>query len=165
MRWVPMVVEGVRRCGCDAAHPLVALSEPDGDRWCNVRVSGPEADHLAHELAGQRTRAAVTYSLIEELLSALGWSLCTVRLNVSERQEVLALVEVGRNGERAGVRAHAGDAVLLASRAKITIDVPVELARLGDRGLAERWLPDEDLDELVDFRGFLDRVTPQDFAP
>ncbi|MGQ0805295.1 MAG: bifunctional nuclease domain-containing protein [Actinomycetota bacterium] len=159
-----MIVEGVRRCGCESGHPLVALAEPRGDRWLNVRVSDREADHLAHELGSGRTRAAFTYTLLGELLSALGWTLSAVRLTGTEHQEVLGLVEVTRGDERAGVRAHPGDAIVLAYRYDLAVEVPVEMARMGDRGLAAEWLADGDSDELASFRRFLDELTPDDFA-
>jgi bifunctional DNase/RNase len=165
MRWVRMVVEGVRRCECDGRHPILTLIESGGDRWLNVRVTGHEADHLAHELAGRPSRTSVTYGLIEELLSALGWSLTAVRLGGTPHQELLGLVEVTHGDQRAGVRAHPSDAVLLATRREITIDVPLELARVGERGLAAPWLAGDDVDEVAAFRRLLDDVTPEDFAP
>jgi bifunctional DNase/RNase len=164
MRRVPMVLDGVRRCDCDGRHPILALSEPDGPRWLNVRVTCHEADHLAHEVAGHRTRASVTYTLVEELLSALGWRLSAVRLVPTEHQEMQGLVEVTRGAEQAGVRAHAGDAVVLASRSAITIDVPLELAQQGDRGLSQPWLTGDDSDQVANFRRLLEDITPEDFA-
>lgn len=165
MRWVPMVAEGVRRCDCDGRRPILTLAEPGGDRWLNVRVTGHEADHLAHELAGRQTRASATYALMEELLSALGWSLSAVRLGGTPHQELLGLVEVAHGAQRAGVRAHPGDAVLLASRRGITVDVPRELVRVGERGLAAPWLAGDHADQVAAFRKLLDDVSPEDFAP
>jgi hypothetical protein len=101
--------QGVRRCDCDGCHPILTLTESGGDRWLNVRLTGHEADHLAHELAGRPSRTSVTYALIEELLSALGWSLTAVRLGGTPHQELLGLVEVTQGTQRAGVRAHPGD--------------------------------------------------------
>jgi bifunctional DNase/RNase len=164
MRRVPMVLDGVRRCDCDGRHPILALSEPHGDRWLNVRVTSHEADHLAHELAGHRTRAALTYTLVEELLSALGWRLTAVRLVPTDHQEMLGLIEVARGAQRAGVRAHPGDAAVLASRGAITIEVPLELARVGDRGLSQPWLAGDHSDEIASFRKLLDDLSPEDFA-
>jgi bifunctional DNase/RNase len=163
-RWVPMVVDGVRCCDCAGRHPILALSEPDGFRWLNVSVTGNEADHLASEIAGHRTRASVIYSLLDELVSALDWHLSAVRLVGTERQEMLGLVELGRGDERAGIRAHPSDAVVLACRCAVTIDVPLELAQVGDRQLAQPWLECDDADTVAIFRRQLDAATPDDFG-
>lgn len=165
MRWVPMVMDGVHRCGCAGQHPILALSEARGDRWVNVRLTCREADHIARELAGHRTRAALTYTLLEEMLSALGWCVSAVRLVGGDDHAMLGLVEMTRETERAGVRAHPGDAIVLASRCAVTIDVPRELAQTGERGLSEPWLTGVDADEIVSFPRFLDDVTPEDLAP
>jgi bifunctional DNase/RNase len=164
MRWVPMVVDGVLRCDCGSRHPILALSEPDGRRWLNVRVTGHEADHLASEIAGHRTRASVIYALLDELVSALGWRPSAVRLVGTEHHEMLGLVELTRGDERAGVRAHPGDAVVLACRCAITIDVPLDLVQVGDRRLAQPWLTGDDPDTIATFRRQLDDATPDDFA-
>ena len=164
MDWVPMVVDGVRRCDCAGGHPILALAELDGVRWLNVRLTCHEADHVASEVAGHRTRASVIYALFDELISALGWHPSAVRLVGSENREMLGLVELTRDDERAGVRAHPGDAVVLAWRCSITIDVPVELVQMGDRGLAQPWLEHEDPDTVARFRRQLDEATPDDFG-
>lgn len=163
-RWVPMVVDGIRRCDCAGRHPILALSEPDGVRWLNVRVTSHEADHLASEIGGQRTRASVIYALLTEVASALGWRPSAVRLVGTEDQEMLGLVELIRGDERAGVRAHPGDALVLACRCGITIEVPLDLVQAGDRGLTESWLADGDPDAIATFRRQLDDATPDDFA-
>lgn len=166
MRWIPMDIDGVRRCDCDGEHPILALTERGGDRWFNIRVTCLEADYLAHELGGRRIRASVTYTLIEELLSALGWSLAALRLTNEEDAAMFALVELGRGPERAGVRAYPGDAVVLAARSGLPLDVPIELARTGDRSVSRPWIEDEDHDaDVVAFRRLLDDLTPEDFAP
>jgi bifunctional DNase/RNase len=114
---------------------------------------------------GRPSRISVTYALIEELLSALGWSVSAVRLGGTQHHELLGLVEVSHGAQRAGVRAHPGDAVVLASRRGITIDVPPELARLGDRTVAEPWVASDHADEVEAFRRLLEDVAPDDFAP
>jgi bifunctional DNase/RNase len=163
--WVPMVVDGVHCCDCAGRHPVLALSETDGSRWLNVRVTGHEADHLAAEIAGHRTRASVIYGLLDELVSALDWRLSAVRLVGTEHHEMLGLVELARGHERAGIRAHPGDAVVLASRSAMAIDVPVDLTQVGARGLAEAWLEGDDRETIAAFRRQLDDATPDDFAP
>lgn len=164
MRWVSMEIDGVRRCDCDGEHPILALTEPDGDRWFNIRVTCLEADYLAHELGGRRIRASVTYTFIEETLSALGWSIRALRLADGQDAGMFALVELVRDDERAGVRAYPGDAVVLARRFGLGLDVPVELVRTGDRGVGRPWLDDEDDADLVAFRRLLDDLTPEDFV-
>jgi len=158
-----MLVDGVRCC-CAGRHPILALSEPGGFRWLNVRVTGHEADHLASEIAGHRTRASVIYRLLEELVSALSWQPSAVRLVATDQHEMLGLVELTRGDERAGIRAHPGDAVVLACRCAITIDVPLDLAQEGDRQLAQAWLDGDDDDAVAIFRRQLDDATPDDFG-
>lgn len=164
MRWVPMLVEGVAHCGCSARHPVLAMREQDGHGWLNVRLGCQEAKHLAGELAGSRMRSSVTYRLIEEMLSALGWEVARVRLRLEDDGDMFSLVELSDGARRAGVRAHPGDAVVVAARALLPVEVPESIVRTDPRGALGAWFARHQEGALDDFRRFLDGVEPRDFA-
>jgi hypothetical protein len=77
---------------------------------------------------------------------------------------MLGLVELTRGDERAGIRAHPGDAVVLACRCAVTIEVPLDLTQVGARGPDRAWLPGDDPATIAAFRRQLDGATPDDFA-
>jgi hypothetical protein len=96
------------------------------------------------------------------MISALGWHPSAVRLVGTEHQKMLGLVELTRGDERAGIWAHPGDAVVVACRCAMTIDVPHEMVQMGHRRLTQPWFEDEDA--VARFRRELDDATPDDFA-
>ncbi len=163
MGWVPMLVEGVARCGCSAEHPVLALREQEGERWMNVRLGCLEAGHLAAELAGRRTRSSATYRLVDETLSALGWEISRVRLRSEDEGGLFALIELVDGSRRAGVRAHPGDAVVVATRSVQPIEVPEAMARKEPPVPLVPWSAEHGGGELVEFRRFVERVRPSDF--
>ncbi len=150
-----------------ANTPIVLLKETGGTRYLPIWIGAVEATAIAFALQGVETPRPMTHDLFVKVLEEAELTLEAV--HVTDLQDGTFFAELHlRQGESVHVvSARPSDAIALASRLK---DVPIFGAEevLDEAGLeidAEGDAEDVDPDEEVrQFRQFLDKITPEDFA-
>lgn len=151
-----------------ANAPIVLLREAAGDRRVlPIYIGGAEATAIAFALEGVVTPRPLTHDLLKDVLDGLGVAL--ERVVVTELREHTFFAELHlRLGDRVQlVSSRPSDAIALAVRTgtpifadEAVLDEAAQPAE--DEDEAEE---PADQDELVDeFRDFIERVNPEDFA-
>jgi bifunctional DNase/RNase len=145
--------------------PIVLLRETDGShRTLPIFIGGPEATAIAFALEGVETPRPMTHDLMKNVLEELGWQLDRVVVTELRESTFFAELHLTSNGQTHVISARPSDAIALAARTGTTIfadeSVLDEAAYPPDDEVAE-----EAQDEVVEqFKEFIDRVNPEDFA-
>jgi bifunctional DNase/RNase len=145
--------------------PIVLLRETDGShRTLPIFIGGPEATAIAFALEGVETPRPMTHDLMKNVLEELGWQLDRVVVTELRESTFFAELHLTSNGTTHVVSARPSDAIALAARTGTTIFADESV-------LDEAAYPPEDevseevQDEVVEqFKEFIDRVNPEDFA-
>ena len=142
--------------------PIVLLRETGGDhRTLPIFIGGPEATAIAFALENVDVPRPMTHDLLKDVIDDLG-----VRLDkvvVTELRESTFYAELHLIGPKGTsvVSSRPSDAVALAVRVGCRIYVAEEV--LEEAATAP---PEAGADDVVEqFREFIDRVNPEDFAP
>ncbi len=135
--------------------PIVLVRPIAGGALLPIWIGPNEAAAIAMAQQGVAAPRPLTHDLFVATLLQLGTPLLSVR--ITRLEEGVFFAELDLQGQ--SVDARPSDAIALALRA----GVPILLADdvLAEAGVAPD--PDEDVDEVEQFREFLDSVTPQDF--
>ena len=104
------------------------------------------------------TPRPMTHDLIKTLLLGLGTGVRKVVVNELREDTFYALIWLEKDGELITVDSRPSDAIALAIRVGTTIYA--EESVLAEAGVA---IPDEQENEVEEFKKFLDEVTPEDF--
>lgn len=135
--------------------PIVLVRPIAGGALLPIWIGPNEAAAIAMAQQGVAAPRPLTHDLFIATLIQLGTPLQSVRITRLEEGVFYAeLVLAGQN-----VDARPSDAIALALRAGVPILLSDEV--LAEAGVAPD--PDEEVDEVEQFREFLDTVTPQDF--
>jgi hypothetical protein len=154
--WVATTVTGIRRV-CPVGAPTLLLIDMKGTREFRAPLA-PDVGHLlAHEFHQDPTRYSLICGLVEEILGWVGGRATAVRLAGDGTGPLVGEVELELHGERRLICADQGEAVLLAWRQGLPIFVSAALVN------AESEIENED-PAVHQFRTFLNRVTPDEFA-
>lgn len=135
--------------------PIVLVRPITGGALLPIWIGPNEAAAIAMAQQGVAAPRPLTHDLFIATLLQLGTPLLSVRITRLEEGVFYAELVFA---ERA-VDARPSDAIALALRAGVPI-------LLSDEVLAEAGVvpdPDDEVDEVEQFREFLDTVTPQDF--
>jgi len=151
----PLQVVGVR-VELPANQPVVLLKESDGVRYLPIWIGAVEASAIAFEQQGVHTPRPMTHDLLRDVIGALGGELSQVSIT-ELRDDVFYAELVFSDGTT--VSARPSDAIALALRTGTAIVGDESV--LAAAGIA---IPDEDEDEVVRFREFLDNISADDFA-
>jgi bifunctional DNase/RNase len=135
--------------------PIVLVRPIAGGALLPIWIGPNEAAAIAMAQQGVAAPRPLTHDLFVATLLQIGTPLLGVR--ITRLEEGVFFAELDLQGQ--SVDARPSDAIALALRA----GVPIMLADdvLAEAGVAPD--PDEDVDEVEQFREFLDSVTPQDF--
>ena len=149
-----MRVVGVR-VELPANQPILLLRETNGDRYLPIWIGSVEATAIAYEQQGVKPARPLTHDLLKDVITALGRRLEQVR--ITDLQEGTFYAELVFDGGTK-VSARPSDSVALALRMGVPIHADEKV--LTEAGLI---IPDEQEDEVVKFREFLDSISPEDF--
>ena len=141
--------------------PIVLLRETEGaHRTLPIFIGGPEATAIAFALEGVETPRPMTHDLLKNVLDQLGWQLDKVVVTELRESTFFAELHLSHAGQVRVVSSRPSDAVALGGRTGTRIFVAEDVL---DEAAA---LPaDASADEVVEqFREFIDRVNPEDFA-
>lgn len=165
---VEMEIMGVR-VELPSNTPIVLLREKEGrHRTLPIFIGGPEATAIAFALDGVVTPRPMTHDLMATLLAELGSRL--ERVVVTELHEGTFFAELHLHTPTGAkvVSSRPSDAIALAIR----VDAPVfaaeavvdEAASVVEEEPAEEG-DDQVREEVVEqFREFIDKISPEDFA-
>ena len=135
--------------------PIVLVRPIAGGALLPIWIGPNEAAAIAMAQQGVAAPRPLTHDLFVATLLQLGTPLQSVR--ITRLEEGVFFAELDLQGQR--VDARPSDAIALALRAGVPILLADEV--LAEAGVAPD--PADDVDEVEQFREFLDTVTPQDF--
>jgi len=152
--FIKVLVVGVR-VEMPSNQPIILLQNETGDKYLPIWVGAVEATAIAFAQQGVVPPRPLTHDLFKESLEALGSSVKRVKITSLLDGVFYAELELG---EGQILSARPSDAVALALRFKADIYVAQEV--LLAAGIE---IPEEQEEEVVKFREFLDQVNPDDF--
>jgi bifunctional DNase/RNase len=143
-------------------QPIVLLKTTEGNRFLPIWIGQAEAAAILMKLQGQSTPRPLTHDLFTDTLGQLDAQL--VRVCVTELREntFYATITIRQNGSELDIDSRPSDAIALAVRSDAPIfadDTVIEESGIEFEG------DEVNEEDLVDeFKRFLDRVTPDEFA-
>jgi bifunctional DNase/RNase len=161
-----MRVVGVR-VELPANQPVVLLREEDGVRYLPIWIGAAEASAIAFQQQGVQTVRPLTHDLMRDIIGALGARLEAV--HITEMRDDIYYAELRFSGG-VTVSARPSDAIALALRCEVEIlgsDDVLDMAgiEIPEDAATPAEEPAEDAeDQVEEFRKFLDKITPEDFA-
>ena len=135
--------------------PIVLVRPIAGGALLPIWIGPNEAAAIAMAQQGVAAPRPLTHDLFVATLLQLGTPLRSVR--ITRLEEGVFFAELDLQGQ--SVDARPSDAIALALRAGVPILLADEV--LAEAGVAPD--PEDAVDEVEQFREFLDTVTPQDF--
>ena len=145
-------------------QPIVLLRTLDGTKFLPIWIGHPEAAAILMKLQGATTPRPMTHDLINDMLGELDVSCTKVAVTELKENTFYASITVQQNGSEIEIDSRPSDAIALAVRTEAPIFAE-------DRVIEESAIEFEGEDEQVDeqqivdeFRSFLDRVSPEEFA-
>ena len=140
-------------------QPIVLLKERTGDRFLPIWIGAVEATSIAFALQGVTTPRPMTHDLMRDLLANLAVSVDRIVVTELKERTFYAEIEMTTDGRKVVVSSRPSDAIALAVRATVPIYASEDV--LAEAGIE---IEDEEEAEVEQFKEFLDRVTPEDFA-
>jgi hypothetical protein len=149
-----LTVVGVR-VELPSNQPIVLLKETAGDRYLPIWIGAVEATAIAFAQQGVVPARPLTHDLMKDVLEATGLALTAV--TITDLRDGVYYADL-QFASGVTVSARPSDAIALAIRAGTTIYA--EESVLAEAGVA---IPDEQENEVEEFKKFLDEVSPEDF--
>ena len=149
-----LTVVGVR-VELPSNQPIVLLKETAGDRYLPIWIGAVEATAIAFAQQGVVPARPLTHDLMRDILEATGLGLTAV--TITDLRDGVYYADL-QFASGVTVSARPSDAIALAIRVGTTIYA--EESVLAEAGVA---IPDEQENEVEEFKKFLDEVTPEDF--
>jgi bifunctional DNase/RNase len=143
-------------------QPIVLLKTTDGNRFLPIWIGQSEAAAILMKLQGQATPRPLTHDLFTNTLGELDAEVIRVCVTELRESTFYATITIRQNGSELEIDSRPSDAIALAVRA----DAPI----FADDGVIEESAiefegDDVNEEDLVDeFKKFLDKVTPDEFA-
>jgi len=143
-------------------QPIVLLKTADGNRFLPIWIGHPEAAAILMKLQNAASPRPLTHDLMTDILGQLDAQI--VRVTVTELRDntFYAAITIMQDGTEIEIDSRPSDAIALAVRADAPIfadDTVIEESAIEFEG------EDVNEEEIVEeFRSFLDRVTPEEFA-
>jgi bifunctional DNase/RNase len=143
-------------------QPIVLLKTADGNRFLPIWIGHPEAAAILMKLQNASSPRPLTHDLMTDMLSQLDAQI--VRVTVTELRDntFYAAITILQDGSEIEIDSRPSDAIALAVRVEAPIfadDNVIEESAIEFEG--------EEVNEeeiVTEFRSFLDRVSPEEFA-
>jgi bifunctional DNase/RNase len=144
--------------------PIVLLREANGaHRTLPIFIGGPEAQAIAFALEGVDTPRPMTHDLMKDVLDELGVTLQRVVVTELRDTTFFAELHLASSGTTRVVSSRPSDAIALAVRSGTPIFA--EESVLDEAAYPPEEPGDEEPEDVVEqFKEFIDRVNPEDFA-
>jgi len=156
-----MVIHGVS-FDLVGKQPIVLLKTTEGNRYLPIWIGHSEAASILMKLQGQSSPRPLTHDLFTNTLGEL--DVQVVRVCVTELREstFYATITIRQNGSELEIDSRPSDAIALAVRTEAPIfadEAVIEESAIEFEG------DDVNEEDLVEeFKSFLDKVTPDEFA-
>lgn len=161
---VEMELVGVR-VELPSNSPIVLLRETTGERrLLPIFIGGPEATAIAFALENVAVPRPLTHDLLKNLLDELGAQVQRIVVTELRDSTFYAEIVMTQAGETHVVSSRPSDAIALAVRIGSPIFAAEDvLEEAGYTGTDEE--DSEEPDEVMEqFKEFIDKVNPEDFA-
>jgi uncharacterized protein len=146
--------------------PIVLLRETSGEhRMLPIFIGGPEATAIAFALERVETPRPMTHDLMKDLLDELGVQVERIVVTELRDSTFYAEIHMRTNGRSHAVSSRPSDAIALAARSGTPIFAAETVLDEAGYPASEQEGEDEEPEEVVEqFREFIDKVNPEDFA-
>jgi uncharacterized protein len=159
---VEMELVGVR-VELPSNAPIVLLRETQGQRrLLPIFIGGPEATAIAYALENVVPPRPQTHDLMKNLLDELGARIQKISVTELVDHTFYAEIELVLNGQTHRISSRPSDAIALAVR----VGTPIFAAEdvLDEAGHTAAEDSEEPEDVVAEFREFIEKVNPEDFA-
>lgn len=144
-------------------QPIVLLREPNSaGRHLPIFIGQPEATSIVYALQGIETPRPMTHDLVTNTWREMGIRLHQVNVTDLKDGTFYAELELVQHGEVYRVSSRPSDAIALAVRQTEPVPIFADEAVLEEAGVVLE--PDDEEEQVAQFREFLDQVQPEDFA-
>ena len=143
-------------------QPIVLLKTADGNKFLPIWIGHSEAAAILMKLQNSSSPRPLTHDLFTDVLGQLDARVTRVAVTELRENTFYAQITVQQNGSELEIDSRPSDAIALAIR----VEAPIFVA---DDVIEESGIEFEgeevDQEEMVDeFKRFLDRVSPDEFA-
>ena len=143
-------------------QPIVLLKTAAGNKFLPIWIGHPEAAAILMKLQGASSPRPLTHDLMTDMLSQLDAQILRVTVTELRDNTFYAAITLLQDGSEIDVDSRPSDAIALAVRVEAPIfadDRVIEESAIEFEG------EDVNEEEIVEeFKSFLDRVTPEEFA-
>jgi bifunctional DNase/RNase len=155
-------------------QPIVLLKTADENKFLPIWIGHPEAAAILMKLQGAQPQRPMTHDLLTDLIAELDAEVTKITVTELRENTFFAQITLERNGSEIQVDSRPSDAIALAVRVDAKIFAADEV--IEESGIEfeseEEAANDERIRRVsllgdvdpVEFRAFLDTVTPEDFA-
>ncbi len=144
-------------------QPIVLLKEAEGDRYLPIWIGAVEATAIAFALQGIETPRPMTHDLMKDILSEVNVGVDRILVSELVDQTFYATIRMTANGQTSEVSSRPSDAIAIAVRLGTPIFASENVLDEAGHAPTEEAAPEAE--ELVDeFREFIEKVNPEDFA-
>ena len=143
-------------------QPIVLLKTANGNRFLPIWIGHPEAAAILMKLQGASSPRPLTHDLMTDILGQLDVQIARVTVTELRDNTFYAAITMIQDGSEIEIDSRPSDAIALAVRTEAPIfadDRVIEESAIEFEG------DEVNEEEIVEeFRSFLDRVTPEQFA-
>ena len=155
-------------------QPIVLLKTADENRFLPIWIGHSEAAAILMKLQGADTQRPMTHDLMRDLIAELDGEVTKITVTELRENTFFARITIERNGSEIEIDSRPSDAIALAVRVEAKIfaaddvieESGIEFESEEEAAQDERIRRVSSLEQVdpVEFRAFLDTVTPEDFA-
>src|SRR5438046_1274937 len=144
-------------------QPIVLLRENEGQRYLPIFIGPPEATAIVYALQGMESPRPMTHDLFKNTLEELTARIDKIVITELKEGTFYAELEVLLAGNRHRISSRPSDAIALAVRYEEPVPIFAGASVLEEAGVV--FESDDEEEQVEQFREFLERVRPEDFAP
>ena len=146
-------------------QPIVLLRTLDGTKFLPIWIGHPEAAAILMKLQGTPTPRPMTHDLVTDMLDQLGASVSRITVTELRENTFYAQITVQLDGSEIEVDSRPSDAIALAIRADAPIFAADEVIEESAIEFEGEEVSEEELEsKVLEFKRFLDHVSPDEFA-
>lgn len=144
-------------------QPIVLLRESaPGRRHLPIFIGQPEATAIVYALQGIETPRPMTHDLVTSTWEELGVQLAQVTVTELRDGTFYAELELHQDGDVHRISSRPSDAIALAVRQSAPVPIFADEDVLEEAGVMLE--PEDEEEQVEQFREFLEQVHPEDFA-
>ena len=145
-------------------QPIVLLrEEAPGRRYLPIFIGQPEATAIVYALQGMESPRPMTHDLFKNTLEEMAARIDRIVITELKDGTFYAELEVVQGTNRHKVSSRPSDAIALAVRYEEPVPIFAADSVLEEAGVV--FESDDEEEQVEQFREFLERVRPEDFAP